>query len=131
MTPARPIRLVVSLCVWTLICGAASQPSIEAQSSPSRVMDAWYEAAKKKDVAALKKLVSAESLKRLENPHVSVDDLLLRAAEQVPRKPPEVRNEKIDGNRATLEVRNEEKGRWDTIHFVKENGAWKLALDKE
>jgi hypothetical protein len=119
--------LALAVCLSTVLAAAASS----AQSSPTAALTAWYDAAKKKDVAALKKLVSADSLKRLENPHFSVDDLLLRAAEQVPRTHPQTRNEKIDGDRATLEVRDDGKDRWETMHFVKESGVWKLSLGQE
>ncbi len=45
-------------------------------------------------------------------------------------KLPETRNEKITGDTATLEVKNDKTGKWDTLPFVKENGEWKIALDK-
>jgi hypothetical protein len=45
-------------------------------------------------------------------------------------KIPETRNEKITGDTATLEVKNEKTSKWDTLPFVKENGEWKIALDK-
>ena len=45
-------------------------------------------------------------------------------------KMPETRNEKIDGETATLEVKNEKTDKWDTLPFVKENSEWKIALDK-
>jgi len=45
-------------------------------------------------------------------------------------KMPETRNEKITGDTATLEVKNDKTNRWDALPFVKENGEWKIALDK-
>ena len=35
------------------------------------------------------------------------------------------RNEKIDGDRATLEFKNQ-YGTWETMPFVRENGEWKI-----
>ena len=43
-------------------------------------------------------------------------------------KMPETRNEKIDGDSATLELHNEDTKKWDKMYFVKEDGTWK-ALD--
>ena len=43
---------------------------------------------------------------------------------------PETRNEKIDGNTATLEIQNDQTKKWDAMYFVKEDGDWKVALDK-
>ena len=37
----------------------------------------------------------------------------------------EVRNEKIDGDRATLEVKDP-YGVWETVPFLKEDGEWKI-----
>jgi hypothetical protein len=57
----------------------------------------------------------------------SVDDLLKASNEEAP--PPstfETRNEKIDGDKATAEVNQDGKGRWQTMNFVKEDGSWKL-----
>jgi hypothetical protein len=55
---------------------------------------------------------------QLENPAAKVD------------KMPETRNEKISGDSATMELKNEDANRWDTMYFVKEDGAWKIALDR-
>ena len=37
----------------------------------------------------------------------------------------EYRNEKIDGDRATLQVKTS-YGSWETVPFVKEEGVWKI-----
>lgn len=37
----------------------------------------------------------------------------------------EFRNEKIEGERATLEVKNS-YGAWETVPFVREEGIWKI-----
>jgi hypothetical protein len=41
-----------------------------------------------------------------------------------------MRNEKIEGDTATLEVKNEKTTEWETLYFVKETDEWKIALDK-
>ena len=55
---------------------------------------------------------------------------LEHAREDIPEAMPETRNEKIDGDTATLDVRDEKKDKWETVHFTKEDGEWKLSLDK-
>lgn len=50
--------------------------------------------------------------------------------ERVPPTLPEMRNERIAGNRVTLELRNHETKQWDTIKFVKQKGGWKPALNE-
>ena len=39
----------------------------------------------------------------------------------------EQRNEKVTGDRATIEMMTD-KNEWDRSNFVKEGGAWKVAL---
>lgn len=41
----------------------------------------------------------------------------------------EARNEKINGDKATIEYLDE-KGGWSPMEFVKENGQWKLTIEK-
>ena len=43
---------------------------------------------------------------------------------------PETRNEKIDGDNATLEVQDEDTKKWSKVYFVKEEKEWKISLDK-
>ena len=53
------------------------------------------------------------------------------AASEIPPTLPESRNEKIDGDKATLEIKNDKKGTWDTIKFVKEDEQWKISFADE
>jgi hypothetical protein len=62
--------------------------------------------------------------------NTSVDELLKNEQGTLARELPETRNEKIEGDMATLEVKNVETGEFDEIPFVKEGGAWRLALDE-
>jgi hypothetical protein len=41
----------------------------------------------------------------------------------------QARNEKIDGEHATIEYL-EENGKWKTMDFVKEGGGWKLTVPR-
>ena len=41
---------------------------------------------------------------------------------------PEIRDERILGCWAGVEVRNEKEGRWEDLPFVNENGAWRFAI---
>ncbi len=43
---------------------------------------------------------------------------------------PPTRNEKIDGDSATLEVQDEKSKDWEKLYFVKEDDEWKFAIDK-
>jgi hypothetical protein len=45
-----------------------------------------------------------------------------------PANAPETRNEKIEGDKATLEIKDDKMDKWDTVPFVREDGQWKIAI---
>ena len=118
----------------TLITSAA--PACKKRPSPTTAFEAFYEALKNKDVAGYKRIVSKAKLQQLEKEAAtvnrSVDELIKLEMDgpqgAVPDKLPETRNEKIAGDKATLEVKTN-TGEWHTVQFVKEDGEWKLAIE--
>src|SRR2546425_5105325 len=112
-------------------------PACKLGSSPTATFKAFYEAQKKKDVPGMKKTLSKGSLALVEKgakeQHKSVDQAISEGFESPGTKSgkmPEIRNEKIDGTNATIEIQDEDTKRWETVYFVKEDGDWKIALDK-
>ncbi|MEO6393437.1 MAG: hypothetical protein ABIP75_16430 [Pyrinomonadaceae bacterium] len=122
--------VVALACVVLVVAGCG------LFGSPTATYKAYYEAAKKKDATALKKSLSKGTLDLLEKAakaqDKSMDDLLKddSFSKDLPDKLPESRNEKIDGDTATLEIKEQKSGDWITMPFVKEDGSWKLAIDK-
>lgn len=94
------------------------------------VITAYYEALKKKDDAALRKVLSAETLKTLEADMKSEKKTSLVAfiteLEPAPEQPFEIRNEKIEGNTGIAEIKGGSYAVWTPFKFVKENGEWKM-----
>jgi hypothetical protein len=94
------------------------------------VVTAYYEALKKKDDAALRKVVSEETLKTWEADMKEEKKTSLTAfltdLEPAPEKAFEVRNEKIEGDAGTAELKGGSYGVWTPFKFVRENGAWKI-----
>lgn len=125
------VRQSIALAISSLlIIAAAAACGKKASSTPTEGFKAFYEAAKKKDAAAMKKTISKKMLTELEEEakkeNKSFDEFLVSV--NLPDTLPEVRNEKIEGETATLEV----KGRgdsWRPTKFVREDGEWKLASD--
>jgi hypothetical protein len=114
---------------------AACQPAANNQPlSPTETMKALNDAAKKKDAEAIKKLISQGTLDLLEQSakqqNTSVDELLKRDEGAPFQELPETRNEKIAGDTATIEIKNNAINDWETMPFIKENGVWKIALDQ-
>ncbi len=93
------------------------------------VVQNYYDALKKKDDAALRKVYAAASLKSAEADMKDEKKTSLAAfiseLEPAPDKPYEVRNEKISGDTATAEIKGGSYAVWTPYKFVKENGEWK------
>ena len=121
---------VVTIAFMTAACHRG------AGSSPTATFTAFYEASKNKDVEAAKKIFSKKTLELFEiearAKNKTIEEMFKAGMDQKPPpdKLPEMRNEKINGDEATLEVKDDKTGRWDTLTFVKEDGQWKIALDK-
>jgi hypothetical protein len=118
----------------------ASTPQATASgalSSPTKAFMAFYEASKSGNVEAVKATLSkgsldfltAEAKKENKTLEAALTDSLKNA--DVPKSTPEVRNEKIEGDNAIIEVKDEKTNSWDSFRFVRENGEWKIKIGLE
>jgi len=78
----------------------------------------------------MKVLLSNETIKMHEQEAkaqgVGLDEIIKRETLISPDQTTvEYKNEKIEGDKATLEVKNS-YGIWETVPFVKEDGVWKI-----
>ncbi len=113
----------------------SSGPDAESFSlaTPSDAYRAAYAARQSRDIASLKRVLSQEILEfftemgKVQNR--SLDEMLLELAEKPQASTAEVRDEKISGDRALLQYKDE-KGEWKEMDFVREDGGWKLTLPK-
>ncbi len=118
------------------IAFAASACGLGGGSSPTATLEAFNKAMRQKDAAAMKKTLSKASLDIIEVEarlgDQSLDEAIQAGLDKVPAdfKTPEMRNEKIKGNTATVEVKDEEKRLWFPVSFVKEGEQWKIAYDR-
>jgi len=102
--------------------------------TPLDTLQAYMQAIKKKDPTQMKLLLSKGSLKMAEDEakaqNTTVDEVVKRETLFTEtQKRVEFKNEKIDGERATIEVKNA-FGSWDIVPFNKENGEWKIAKER-
>src|SRR3954468_14239138 len=111
--------LVAVAFVVTACNKAGSGPA--AGASPTETAKAFYNAAKSKDVPGMKNALSKKTLEMMERgaqaENKSVDEYIKQANDEDP--PPatfEARNEKINGDTATVEVSNG-KGGWQQFSF--------------
>lgn len=102
-------------------------------ATPTDTYKTGYAARKNRDIAGLKRVLSKEALRFLtevgKEEKKTLDDQLMALAERPQAATAETRNEKIDGNRATLEYLSA-KGTWASMEFAKEGNDWKIDLPK-
>ena len=122
------------LALAAFIFAACQSAANNQPLSPTETMRASDDAAKRKDVEAIKKFVSKGTLEALDQSakeqNTTVDELLKDFLDVPAQQLPEIRNEKITGDTATIEIKNNATNDWETMPFVKENGIWKVAYDK-
>ena len=122
-TTALAIMAILSIALGGVAaCGKKA-------STPTEGIKAFFDAAKKKDAAAMKKTISKRMLTELEaeakRENKPFDEFLVSV--NLPDTL-ETRDEKIEGDSATVEV----KGRgdnWRKTKLIKEDGEWKLDSD--
>lgn len=111
-----------------------AKDAAETGLGPTDTMRAFNDAVVKKDVARIKSFLSRASLKMIEQSareQKTTVDKILTAEDGAPMPAErEMQNETIDGDNATLEVKNSVLGNYDKMFLVKENGNWRVALDK-
>ena len=118
-------RILIFCLAAAVLAGCSRTPS-----TPLETFKTYTKAIKAKDTAAMKTLLSAATLKMHEQEAkaqgVSVDDIVKRETLfGESQKSVEYRNEKIDGDKATLQVKTQ-YGSWETVPFVREDGEWKI-----
>jgi uncharacterized lipoprotein len=121
------LLIAALLAIAFAACGAGKKAS-----TPTEAFKLFYEATKSKDVAALKNLISKNTLAALETEakkqNKSLGDYLAEGIQSAPATMPQVGEEKIDGDRATVKFKTENANNWSTFSFVKEDGGWKIQL---
>ena len=126
------IRQITALLVVTFLTAALVACGGGAKAStPTEAFKSFYEAAKGKNVANLKQLMSKETIAEMEKEakgaNKSLDDFLADESQKgLPPAMPELGEEKIEGDKATLQFKAEKATNWSTVPFVKEDGAWKI-----
>jgi len=118
------LLLILVFAVLFASCGSREP------ASPLQTFKTYTKALKQKDIDTMKLLLSNETIKMHQQEAkalgVSVDEIIKRETLISPDQTTvEYRNEKIVGDKATLEVKDP-YGTWETLPFVKEEGVWKI-----
>lgn len=121
----------------------SSQPEVKAEattsttasslSTPTDTYKTGYNARKNKDIETLKSVLSKDAIDFLtevgKDEKKTLDDQLKDLAAKPQAATADTRNEKINGNRASLEYLDED-GKWKTMDFIKEGNDWKIDIPK-
>ena len=99
-------------------------------ASPVQTFQTYVKALKKKDLTTVKLLLSNDTIKMHEqeakSEGVTLDDIVKRdSLLGEGQTTVEYRNEKIDGDKATLQFKDA-AGIWETMPFVREDDEWKI-----
>ena len=114
---------------------ATPAPTVEqAAATPTDAARQVFNAIKNKDINAVKAIFTKKTLATMEDAakkrNQSLDDVLKGFVNDTTMPATfSARNEKIEGDRASVEVADE-KGRYSPMNFVKEDGAWKVSLER-
>ena len=110
-------------------CDALTQKAL----TPTDTLRTFIQASEEKDVETIKKTLSKGTINIIEGTakaqKITVDELLKRENGIPLKEMPETRNEKIEGDAASVEIKNVITGGFDRVPFVKEDGVWKIQLD--
>ncbi len=117
--------IIFMLAGLSFACADSAKPS-----TPLETLKAYTQAIKKKDTTTMKLLLSNASIKMSEqeakSQNVPLDEIVKRETLfSEDQKTVEFRNEKIDGEKATIEMKNSFDS-WSTVPFVREDGVWKI-----
>ena len=121
------VLIIITVLLSALLgaCASSSEPR-----SPVETMKTYTKAVKAKDTTTMKLLLSADTIKMLDqeakSQNVVLDEIVKRETLfPESQKVFEFRNEKIEGAKATLEVKNS-FGQWETWPFLFEDSQWKI-----
>jgi hypothetical protein len=93
-------------------------------------VNAYYDALRRKDAAGVKKLMGQEFLttteKQMKEEGKTDIVAFLTEFDKVPEQKMEARNEQINGNEGSVEVKGGSYVGWSKLIFVNEGGVWKI-----
>ena len=119
-------------------CGQTStsetQTKESAKDSPIGVLKTFTDAKADKDGAAMKQTISKNTLDTIAGvakaKGLSIEEYLSKGNTTPLNNPamPETRNERIEGEKAFVEIKRSSADAWRKLTFVKEDNVWKMDL---
>lgn len=98
---------------------------------PKATLSAFFDALSKKDIAGARKLATTDSKQMLDMMETGLKmDKGNAETDKYDKSRMEIGEPKIDGDRATVAVKDKKEGESVNFTLKKESGAWKVAFDK-
>jgi len=126
------MKYLYLLIVIFLFAGCGQAPPA---ASPTEAYRQFHAAVQRQDVSAMKRTFSKQTLEGIESFSKTLkktsDETLkeiIKSYKEHSLDPPEIKDEKIAGDKATLQVKGAQ-GKWGTYNFVKEDDGWKISID--
>lgn len=124
----RTIRLLSVTLITLSIVSCGLLPN----AGPTATLKIFIDGLKERQPEKVKGVLTSNSLKMLESGarqnNMTVDEFIKSGKAAPPVEVTEYRNEKIEGDQATVEAKAGDA--WDKFFLIKEDGKWKVALDK-
>ncbi len=115
--------LVLSTAIFVGCKGGAS-------GDPKAVLSEFFDALSKKDMTAARKLATAESKSMLDLMEMGMKTEGSKGLDKYDKSKMEFGEVKIDGDKATVSVKETTSGETVNYPLKKEDGGWKVAFDK-
>lgn len=130
--------VILSIALFSIAmaisCGSQGTANTTTTDTPTEAYKRLYAAVKSKNTDAIKNEMSKQSITMAE----SVAGIQKKTVEEMysngltattfSETMPEIRDERVKGNMAAVEVYNSRDSKWEDLPFVLEDGKWKLGL---
>jgi hypothetical protein len=132
----RHIFICTTLLVissFLIACGTQTASSSN-EDTPTGAYKRLYAAVKSKDIEAIKASMTKKTLDFAKmasaQQNKTVEQVLENGFTASTFSPtlPQIRDERVDGDMGAVEVYNSKDNIWEDLPFVREDGAWKLAV---
>lgn len=111
-----------------------NNPTGSGEDSPTGAYKRLYAAVKAKDVEGIKAAMSKKSIEFAKMAGGQQNKPLEKVLENgftgttFSDSLPQIRDERVNGDMGAVEVHNDKDNKWEDLPFVREDGAWKLAI---
>ena len=122
-----------TLLAFSSCQSGGTQPAGAAQT-PTEAYKMLYAAVKSKETEKIKQMMSKDSIGLVEMQAAKTNQPVEKVfsngltATTLSASLPQIRDERVNGDFGAIEVWNEKQREWEDLPFVKEDGAWKLAV---